>query len=59
MYRPYPVHSNGLNWFFADEHVKWLKLPQTLNPVYMWDNPSNTNSDFVNTLLANIYPDFR
>jgi prepilin-type N-terminal cleavage/methylation domain-containing protein/prepilin-type processing-associated H-X9-DG protein len=59
VYGPYPVHSNGLNWFFADGHVKWMKLTQTLTPVYMWDNPSKTDPNFVAYLLANIYPDFR
>ncbi|MBC7329457.1 hypothetical protein H5T88_03770 [bacterium] len=43
----------------APSQLNPQKLTQTLTPVYMWDNPSNANPDFVVNLFANIYPDFR
>ncbi len=32
-------HNKGCNWAFADGHVKWMKLMQTLQdqPNFMWD----------------------
>ena len=29
------------NWLFADQHVKTLKLTQTLIPIYLWTNPGD------------------
>jgi len=56
---PYPYHNKGMNFVFADGHVKWLKLPQTLSPTFMWDNPSRAGLYDINALLNSIYPDFR
>lgn len=58
-YGPYPIHSNGLNWCFADGHVKWMELAQTLTPDFLWDNPSNIGRYNIPALLESIYPDFR
>ena len=56
---PYPCHNKGMNFVFADGHVKWLKLSQTLSPTFMWDNPSRAGQYDINALLNSIYPDFR
>lgn len=56
---PYPAHSNGMNFCFADGHVKWMKLGQTIAPTFMWDNPSNVGNYDIQGLLNSIYPDYR
>lgn len=40
-------HNGGGNWGFADGHVKWMKIAQTLSPIFMW-NPDNNANEWSN-----------
>jgi prepilin-type N-terminal cleavage/methylation domain-containing protein/prepilin-type processing-associated H-X9-DG protein len=33
---PYHVHDKGSNYLFADTHVKWHRITQTMTPKQMW-----------------------
>ncbi len=56
-------HNGGGNWGFADGHVKWMKIAQTISPTFMWIPDNNSGGEWtpsqISGLLNSIPPGAR